>query len=272
MWSLWSKIILPLFTIVFLVSCAPQNTEALGEKLPRAKTKDLITALDSLHRQSVDFFYAKLSTKYQDSSRNVSFKTSFRLNPDSAFTAMISFAALPIFQVKSTTDSLFISDKREKCYVAGDLQILKENYGVDFSFKNIEELFLGLPVDFDQEQKYFQINDPYRYLISSLPKRKLKRIDKKDELAKEIAIQYELDHTGKQLKGIEIMSVEDTTTISISIPKRAMVDGMQLPEEMLMKIQTPRQEILIELSYVKSKLNEKEELFFVIPESYVPCE
>jgi hypothetical protein len=257
----------------FLFSCAKQLTETDDAKLPKKKPQDLIQVLDSLSKPKPGFFYTKISTSYTDTNQNISFKTSVRMVKDSAINTLITYAKIPIVNAIISTDSVTIVNKRDKCYIRQSLGYIKDNFGIDFNYRNIEELILGMPLDYDTAQKYFVIHDSYNYIVSSHKKRELKRIDKQEKVPQreDIAIQYYLTDDAQSLKGMFIESPEDSTTIRVDYLKRDTVSGYSVPVEVYIRIVSPRNDIRIELSYDKVEINQPQPLIMVIPEGYEEC-
>lgn len=255
---------------LLLYSCNPKIGEIEAEKLPRIKEKILIERLDSLDKQRPSFLYTKIDTKYSDTNRNVSFKTSLKLKTDSALHTMITYAKIPLVHSLITKDSITVVNKRDKCVQRKDLDFLKENFGVDFNFANIEEIILGLPLDWDPDQKYFQIHDPYNYTISSHRKRKIKKAERKTE--DDVIIKYYLNNEANHLKGMEIESPPDSTTIRITYKSRQLIGTYRIPDEMLVEIYSPSNHIVIEMEYDKAEIDEPREMILIIPEGYEECE
>lgn len=165
---------------ILLVACS--STEKVIQetvKLERRKTNDLIANLDSLSAIRPNFFYAKISTDFQDTNSNLKFKTSLRMVKDSAMNLLFTYAKIPVANAIISTDSITIVNKKNKCFIHEDLGYIKETFGLDFVYQNLEELFLGLPIDFSLDQKYFQIHESNFYVISSHRKHKIKRTEKK---------------------------------------------------------------------------------------------
>lgn len=270
--SLYTKFFSSLLVLLFTVSCATvKNTESEeNSKVQRRKTQDLVMALDSISKVSPHHFYSKIKTNYSDTNRSNSFKTSIRLCRDSAVSAIISVANIPVFNSIITKDSLQLTNKKDRCYLQKDLGFFKEAFGVDFNYKNIEEIILGLPVDYDTSQRYFQIHDPFKYIISSHRKFKAKRFEKKAK--DDIIIKYILSNNANELAGMEIESPSDTTTINVNYLTSEIVDGFRFPKNVLIKIKTPRNNIQVELSYDKIEVNLPQPIFLIIPEAYEKCD
>lgn len=263
------------FLIVFsglMVSCSKKIIGENVVKLERKKTSELLHALDSLTKLKPQTFYSKIGTKYRDTTQDVSFKTSIRMVKDSAMSALITFATLPIFNSILTPDSLTILNKRAKCFTKSKLSYIKENFGIAFNYENVEELLLGMPLAFEADQKYFQIHDPYNYIISSHRKREIRRSDKKEKMQDDIIFKYFLHNDLKGLKRMEVESKGDSATVEVNYISRILVEGVSIPEEVSIRIFTPRNSIEIWMNYDKVSINVPQQLFLVIPEGYGNCE
>jgi len=265
-----SLLLLILSGLIF--SCSPK---VLGEniaKLERKKTVELISVLDSLSLLRPQTLYTKIGTKYRDTTQDVSFKTSVRMIRDSAMSALITFASLPIFNSILTPDSLTILNKRAKCFTKSKLSYIKENFGIAFDYRNVEELILGMPLAYEKEQKYFQIHDPHNYIISSHRRREIRRSDKKEKLQDDVIFKYFLRDDLKGLKRMEVESKIDSATVEVNYISRQMVENIAVPNEVNIRIFTPRNSIEIWMNYDKVEINVPQQLFLVIPEGYGVCE
>ena len=260
--------ILPLI-IGFLFSCSSTRTALEEENLEKVKDTEIKATLDSLSMLSFDYFYSRISTKYKDTAQNVSFKTSLRMVNDSAINTLITFARIPVANALITPDSVIVSNKRDKCFMAENLNFFRKQFGVDFNFENVEELFFGKPVDYDPNQEYFRIRDPKAYTFSSHRKKDIKRNERKDE--REIVTYYTLTNDLSNLKQMQIVSPEDSTMFDIQYTERELIDGFMTPKIVNLTIYTPKQEITVDLDYRKTHVNRAEKIHFVIPESYEKC-
>lgn len=261
---------------ILLISCSKKIVILNPDRLERRKTAELIETLDSLSLRKPNFFYTKIATKFKDTNQSVSFKTSIRMVKDSAVSALITFAAIPIFNSMLTPDSLTILNKRAKCYTKAKLSYLKENFGYAFDYKNVEELILGLPLGYDTNQKYFQIHDPFNYIISSHRKREIRRNDKGKPDRKsdddEIIIKYFLTNDAKGLKRMDIESPGDSTRVQVEYISRSTTDNYDIPKEVSIRVFTPRNVIRVNMDYDKVEINQPQPLVLVIPEGYETCE
>jgi len=261
-----------LLLVMGCIGCSKKMTEHVisTEKLPKIKDKELVATLDSLHEIKVKTFYTKLSVDYKDTTRDISFKTSIKNVTDSAVNAIITYARIPIFTAMVTTDTVLVVNKTDKCYTKASLGYIKENFGIDFSYANIEELILGKPIDYSMDQRYFVINNPYQYIISSHRKKERRRLERKAK--DDILIFYTLNDQAKQIESMAVESPSDSTTVIIDYLTWQTINDIQVPKEVYIYIKTPKNHITVRLEYEKVEINEPQELIIIIPESYEICD
>jgi hypothetical protein len=254
-----------------LSSCSPKVGEALedGGKLPKMKDKELVDRLDSLSKIEPKTFYTKLDVNYKDSTSDISFKTSIKIVADSAVSAIITYARIPIVTAMVTKDTITVVNKRDKCYTIQSLDFLKTTFGVDFTYENLEELFLGKPLDYNAEQKYFVVHDPYQYSISTHKKRDKKRMDRRPK--EDIVLNYILSKDAKSLQQTTIKSPSDSTEITVIYEQRQEINGYNIPKLVHMHIRTKNKGIYIKMDYERVEINEPQELIIVIPDKYEKC-
>jgi hypothetical protein len=299
----YTNIFFSLLLAVLAVSCSRRTTpDAVQEKVARRKTPELVAAMDSLSQLRPKYFYTKIKCDYSDTNQNLNFRTSIRMVKDSVVNALITYASIPIVNSLIRPDSVIISNRREKCVIRQNMSYIKDQFGVSFDYRNIEEIFLGLPVGFDTTQKYFQIHDPFNYILSSHKKREIKREnrnkpdrdkpdrdkpdrdrnndmldrlrkdDRNDEDDDEVILKYYLSNDIRSLKRIFIDSPNDSTTIDIQYLSRDSVGAYMIPNEVQIEIVTPRNKVVMSMDYDKSEVDVPQQIHFVIPEEYGVCE
>ena len=257
-----------LFLAVFITSCSPKG-KFDEEKLDKISNDELTKVLDSLSAIEYDWFYSKISTKYHDTAMNVSFKTSIRIRKDSLLHTLITYARIPVYSTLLTNDSITMVNKREKCVMNESLDYFRNEYAMEVEYENAEEMFFGAPIAYDDELKYYRVNDPYSYTMSSHRKRDVKRNERKDK--REIVTSYSLSSDLKSLKWQKIESPYDTSVVVINYAQRELVSGYNVPNKVDITIYTPRQEIKVEMDYKKTRVNHSEKIHFIVPEKYEEC-
>jgi hypothetical protein len=272
------KLLFICFLFLGLTACKTQELvaeQSNTDKLPKIKDKELIDRIDSLSHIEPKTFYSKLALTYQDLSKpadegEISVKTSIKIVSDSAVSAIITYARIPVVTALVTQDTLSVVNKRDRCFTVASLDYLKDLFGVDFSYENIEEIIYGKPLDYQITQKYFVDNDPFQYSISTHKKHDRKKPDRKQR--DDLMIQYRLTDDAKALKQTRIWSLEDSTEVSVVYQERQQLNGYDLPLKVEINIRTPKKTLLLTLLYERIEVNEPQELIIVIPESYEKCD
>lgn len=257
----WINALIIILAVSGIHSCGKKLSGG-QDKLPKIKEERLIEVLDSIHRSGLSFLSARIDTKYADSKQNVSFKTSLKIDRDSAVHALITYAGIPIVTAMITNDSVKISNKREKCYVLRDLDFFRAQFGVGFSYRDLEELLLGRPLRFNPEQEYFLIHDPYNYSIST---------QKEGGNEGELLISYHLTPDLKHLKRVEITSFRDEVSITVNYHDYGTDPVFSAPRTVSVQVKSPKNEIFLTMTYDKVELNVPKEMVIVIPDSYESC-
>lgn len=266
----FNTLIILVIVCVGITSCAKKIVGELPRaKVERVRTSDLVRKIDSLATITPNTFYSKISTSFKDTNQELSFKTSVRMLKDSVITAMITYAGIPLVNSIITKDSLQFTNKKDRCYVKTTLKLLKQEYGVDFDLKNIQELLLGKPLGYHPQQKYYQIHDPYTYILSSHRKREIKKMERKN--FDDFILKYHFSNDSLGIKKMEIENNKDSTFILISYKSKKKIENYWVPEEVEIRITTKKNAILVVLNYDKIEINQEQEIYFTIPENYEPC-
>jgi hypothetical protein len=267
--QLFKFAILSIFSAFILGSCSPKIIGELPIKKEKLKTEILVMKLDSISKQVPSTFYTKISTKYKDTTQNLSFKTSITLLKDSVLSAIVSYAGIPLINAKITNDSLCFTNKREKCYVNTTIESLKSQFGVEFAFKNLQELLLGIPLNYKIDGKYFQLHNQNFHVISNHKKREIKKLERKD--LDDFIIKYYFTDNLNNLYKVLIENPKDNTEIEVTYSKYQTENGFSIPEEVYIQVKTDKNRIETSLEYEKVEINEPQDVFFTIPENYEIC-
>jgi len=255
--------------LLFMVACSKKTTPFGYEKPEKKRTVELVDKLDDLSNYQWDFLSTKINTKFLSREHKQNFKTTLKMKRDSLLNATITFAAIPIINAILSPDSLKVVNKKDKCYILEDLQFLKRKFEIPFEFIQVEELILGLPLAWDRESRYHQLDDFYYYVISSHKRRFVNRRETKGE--GDILIRYFLSPTTMELSQVLIDSPQDTTSIRIQYFDRYNDGGFPLPQRTEINIFTPRDTISVEMKFQKPEIEKEKVIFLTIPENYEKC-
>lgn len=255
--------------LLALVSCNPKGAN-IGGGLVEKDAEELRAAMIAMSDKPIRTFYTKASTNFVDSSRSVNFKTSIRSIIDSISNMDIKYASIPLVNAVVTNDSLKVVNRRDKCWVLNSIEALKQQFGMEFTLNDLEDLLLGSPLGFTHDKTYHQLEDQNYYVLSSHSKKEIKKVAKDGD--KTIIVRYFLT-SEMQLKRIVIESTKDDAIIAIEYKGHELIQDVLIPTGMTIDIKIgKKQPINFEMEYSKSRINEAEEIFFVIPEDYEKCD
>jgi hypothetical protein len=135
---------------------------------------------------------------------------------------------------------------------------------------DLEDVLIGRPFGFDPKREYYQLDGGSAYVLSTHSKKDLKRIEKDGEEA--IMIRYFLNKERNELKQVIVESTKEQATIVIDYMEWEAINELRVPVGFIMNIKMAKKKpIKIEMTYSKTRLNEQEEIYFVIPEDYENC-
>ena len=253
---------------IFFSSCARKhnvlnvNTPAIESKDTTSLLPEKNTWLDSIHNQTWRWMYGKYTTNYSDGNKKFTFKSSIKCTKDSAVNALISFASLPIFNALATTDSLIYVNKKDRCYGKKSIASFKDLLGVELSLKNIQELFLGLPLGYNDSIVY---KDSLNVTGDTCYVNGLFVGDKT------IAYCYASSINFPRLDWQEITSKEDATFARVQYLSWQRHKDMFIPSSFMIAIKSNERNINVLFTYDKFELDIPQEIYLQIPDDYAHC-
>lgn len=274
----WSNFVLVGFFSFVLFSCSPKVVKLTDtEKESKKKTTDLVAKLDSLNQTKPLYFYGKAATTFKDKKNSFSFKTSLKIKSDTAATALITFAGVPIFNSIVTKDSVKFQNKRNKCYSENSIDYFKDLLGYPFEFDNVVQLLLGLPITFEKNGEYIQEPDNIFHILSTHKKIRLKTGSRTyapdDSDAKDLLIKYFLTQDGNTLEKVEIENAADKVKVIVTYGNRSKDPATyNYPQLIVAKIITETNKIDVSLEFESMEVNQAQEIYYTVPASYVICQ
>jgi len=258
---------------LLLFGCAKQHVPTVTPivsplVLPEETIENIpsyLLQLDSIHNQSWKWYYAKIDVNYNDFDKHFSFKTSVKCANDSATSALISFAKIPLFNSIVTTDSVIYVNKKDRCYSEKSLLYLKNLLDVELSLNNLEEILLGFPLDFNLNNDFELVSNGDTLVVKSTKTQPTNQEDKP------IVYFYHFDVSNKSLVHERVLVESDATEINIEFLERINISGMSLPKKIRFKVTSPNKNLVLELTYEKTEVNLPQEIFLTIPEDYEKC-
>ena len=254
-----------------IFSCSRKVIEPISDKpaIPKLKEKDLVQSLDSLSQLKCESFYSKIGVELTNEKQNVSFKTSLKNIKDSAISAIITYVRFPVFSALASKDSVTLKNISEKCFSKKDLAYFSNIFGVDVTYKNLEELIFGRPIGFDPSLKYYSLNIPNLHALTTQRKKQRKKANSIKN--NNLIFTYYFNDFATKLQSIRITSIENSTELQLDYLSYQVIDSFTIPKEIKMTIIKPDSNTKILLKYGKVEIDKKQELIMLIPENYEEC-
>ena len=162
--------------IILLVSC--KDTKITRKPL-EGKNKEFL--MSELKKNEVNFttFSAKSAISVENNGSNNAFKSTIRIQKDSAIWVSITpLFGIELARVLLTKDSLKIINRINAEYFIGDYDYFYKKYDVALEFETIQALLIGNKVDFEEDEKLKFSIDNEKYYLGNIKKRKVERKDK----------------------------------------------------------------------------------------------
>lgn len=263
--------------IVFQTAC--NNRKNLPKQVTkRISDKELRDALFQLEKIDYTHFYSKISIDYKDKLKSQSFASTVKMRVDSAFSGTFKKGPIILGTYLLDTDSIKSTNKLDKCYFTENLSYVSSIIGVELEYDFFQSIVLGKPIGLNTEKKYKQIKDKKKqfYILSSHSKRKFQKIEK-DKLNTEhernnnIYMQYYFTPDSLDLAKMHIEIPSDTVSIYVNYLEQTKVNDFDVPKLTTIAIINPRDSIVMQLEYSKTKINYPKTIQFSVPSSYENC-
>jgi hypothetical protein len=195
---------------------------------------------------------------------------------DSAFSGTISYGGFIFGTYLMNKDSIMSSNKREKCYFIENLSYVSSLIGVELEYDFFQSIVLGKPIGINEDIKYKQIKDKSFYVLSSHSKHKFQKIEKDkinldNDRNDNIYMQYYFSPDSLDLVKMNIEIPVDSVSIDVNYVETSFVDGHKVPTLTTLLIKHPKDSIVIQLDYSKTKINEPKTISFNVSDGYVDC-
>ena len=160
-WFLWGSIAL-------LTAC--KSVRVLPNKAPvkRVDLKVLTTEIAKAE-ENINTFRARIKAVYNDQKRKQQVNVNFRLDNGKTFW-MSANMLIPIAKLLVTPEEVQFYEKFQKTYYKGNIDFLNQQLGSNFTFQDLQNIFLGNPVTDLRKVKVERISHPRYYVLT--PKEK----------------------------------------------------------------------------------------------------
>ena len=265
---------LALFSILFLVllsSCFTRKRLAAGrsQHISKKSAKDLEGLLKKNEFQ-FRWLSAKFSTDVMLDSAQVSFNVSLRACKDSVLWMSISapIIGIEVARAMITKDSVKFMDEYHSEYFAGDFNYINKMLHADLDFDMLQSLLVGNSVEFyDEDDKLHSGTNDGRYFLSTIRKRRLRRVMEHNKELRDPAQSIWLDPQTYKIVRILFKDFNQNRTFDSDFDKFDKIDSMLFPYQLHYNIKAEKN-VDIKIQYSKVSINKPQTFPFSIPSKY----
>lgn len=272
---MWNKqvsvLVSGLLLVLVLHACNMQRNLIAGKPNRHLNTNKII---DSVVHQKLLFAYfsSKISVDLESSKINESFTVNLKIRKDSLIWVDIKKATVSIARVLITKDSIktLVRFGEGEGYYPRAFHYLNDQFDTELDFNMLQDLLTANPMSFDPSEKFKSPKDSAYYYLTTLRKRRLRRALEHDRVYKNHEVIYQYKFYPKTFRPyqVHINDVNDTTVFDARYTEYEGLDSIPLPKQLEVEASKATRKLKLNLSYKRTKLNEKTDFPFTVPDDY----
>jgi len=242
----------------------------------KAEYKSAKTLLQYLRKNEFNYEWltAKFSVDLKVNDNPISFDVNMRAKKDSALWLSISPAIIipmgEVARVLVTKDSVKFIDRFTSTYFKGDYSYIGQIFNTELDFEMLQSMLIGNSVEFyEEDEKLKAAVDGDKYLLSTIRKRKLKKVMEGNKSLKELVQSIWLQAESYKISRILINDFNTDRTFEANYSNFQPVDSALFPFELKFNIKAAKT-IEVKANYSKVSTGKAQTFPFNIPESYKP--
>lgn len=207
------------YSLVFLIIIGCKSLTVLPSKKPieSIKVKRLIENLKK-SEERVNLFRARIRATYTSKKIKQSLSINLRLK-NNKFLWLSANILVPVAKLLMTNEKVFFYEKFQKKYYEGDYELLKSILGTKFGLQNIQNIFIGNPIDNLNKGKLKRIDNPDYYVFINTNNEKLRTT-------------YFFDTENFKIREQRILlSNNQNSILSIKYPLYQKINGKIIPKK-----------------------------------------
>lgn len=259
------------FAFIFITSCKVR--EKTTEKKISLDNKSARTLLAYLKQNEFrgEWLSAKFNTDVTIDSSKTSFGVSLRTRKDSAIWMSISPAlGIEVARAIATKDSLKFINRLNSTYFIGDYNYISKLLHTELDFYMLQSLLVGNSVEFyEEDEKLRSAIDDHKYLLSTIRKRRLKKVIERNKELKDPVQSIWLEPGTYKIARILFNDFGANRTFDAKFEHFEKIDSLYFPHKISFDIKAEKK-ISMSLEYSKITINKPLTFPFSIPEKYDP--
>ena len=265
--------------LLFSISCKttskiPQPAPTPKTGVPSLKKEDIHSLAAKIRANTLNYKWisAHFSIDMSEDSTSTSFSGDIRLCKDSVIWMSIRaiMGTLEAARVMLTEDSAMFINRIKDTYFTGDYEYIDNILDEDLDFDMVQSVMIGGSMEFyNDTAKMKSYSDGKEYIISTIRKRKLKRVLYRNRLfhSKDDAQFIFLDTNDFHITHVRVEDFVNNRTFDAYYSDFQKVDSVMFPFHIQYVINAEKT-IKIDLKYKKVAFKASEEVPFIIPKKY----
>ncbi|MCC7051402.1 MAG: DUF4292 domain-containing protein [Bacteroidia bacterium] len=238
-----------------------------------SKTATQLAKLIKQREFTFKFLSAKIGTEVNINNEKNSFTSNVRIKKDSIIWVSIS-PALGIEAIRAvlTKDSVLVMDRINQKYFSGNYSYLNKLLNTEIDYDMIQSLLVGNAIDYYEDERLAVSVDIANklYILSSIKKRKLKRVLKDAVTPTDPIESLWIIPEKYRVSKIYLDDAVNNRTFQVTFDSFQLIDSAGvIPTKSNYEIRANKS-FFIDLDYTKIALNDNLEFPFRIPEKYTP--
>lgn len=233
-----------------IMSCRSAQVTTLAAKNRSAKF--LLRALEKNH---IDYtwFGTNAKIKVDSEQEKASFAASIRMQKDSLIWIKIRKMNIEGARVKITPETIEIIDRQNGQYLKRPFSFLKEEYGLDISFLQLQELIIGNPILWEEETLISVVRD--RQNVLQTPS------------SQKIVLKIFMNPDSFLINSIQ--GSMNKNALSINYSDYETLEQEQIPTKKNIEIDSEETGVItLEMSFSNMSLNVVQKVGFRVPDAY----
>lgn len=258
-----------LVALLFSSSCKQQR-ELRILKPDNRKTQQIIEKLDS-NQFLPSYLSFKASAEFKAKETSNSFKAMVRLKQDSAIWISVSAFGYEAVRLLATKDSVLLINRTEKSFFKGNYDFLNSRLNTNLNYEALERIVLGNAIGLADSANIKRSNAQGYYLLSSLNKRKLRRLTENPEKTKLDDVFYSnwIDPEYFRVAKMSILDVGNNQSATFTYTQFEPLGETQFARVMNVLLQS-EEEVELQVEYSRLAVKDDLSLPFTIPSKYEP--
>jgi hypothetical protein len=258
-----------LFLALILYACHTQRNMSTEKPHRFLSTNKIIDSVMK-YELSFEYFASKISVDADFPEESKSFKVNLRIRKDSVIWMQITAVNIVVAQAVITKDSVKVLDKFHKKYYPRGFNYLNDLFDTELDFTMLQDMLVANAMSFDKDEKYKSPADSGFYYLTTLKKRKLRRAIEHDRVYKKHPVVYQYKFYPKNFRPYQVWinDLNDTTVLDVKYTEYEGLDSIPLPKQVEVEASKAAKKVKLKLEYKRTKLNEKTDYPFNIPDGY----